>query len=59
MQDEKRAGRIISRMVEVLKKPLTVKTRIGWNKDNINVIWIWQRSQKIPVPVQLRYMEGQ
>ncbi len=38
MQEEKRAGEIISRMVSVLDKPLTVKTRTGWNKDNLNVL---------------------
>lgn len=38
MQKEKRVGEIISRMVSVLEKPLTVKTRTGWNKDNLNVL---------------------
>jgi len=38
MQEEKRVGEIISRMVSVLEKPLTVKTRTGWNKDNLNVL---------------------
>jgi tRNA-dihydrouridine synthase B len=38
MQKEKLAGKIISSMVEALDKPLTVKTRIGWNRDNINAV---------------------
>ncbi|MFC2159126.1 tRNA dihydrouridine synthase DusB [Actinomycetota bacterium] len=42
MQDEKKVEDIVSKMAKVLKKPLTVKTRIGWNKDNINIIRIAQ-----------------
>ena len=42
MQDESKVEEIISKMARVLKKPLTVKTRIGWNRDNINVIRIAQ-----------------
>jgi len=38
MQEESRVGEIISSMVSVLDKPLTVKTRTGWNKDNLNVL---------------------
>ncbi len=38
MQDESRVGEIISGMASVLDKPLTVKTRTGWNKDNMNVL---------------------
>jgi len=38
LQDEKRAARIISRMVSAQKKPVTVKTRTGWNRDSINVL---------------------
>ena len=40
MQEEKKAGKIISRMASVLDKPLTVKTRIGWDKNSINVLKI-------------------
>ena len=42
MQDEKKVEDIVSKMAKVLKKPLTVKTRIGWNTDNINIIRIAQ-----------------
>lgn len=42
MQDESRVEDIVSKMAKVLKKPLTVKTRIGWNRDNINIIRIAQ-----------------
>jgi tRNA-dihydrouridine synthase B len=42
MQDEDRVEDIVSKMARVLKKPLTVKTRIGWNGDNINIIRIAQ-----------------
>ena len=42
MQDESRVEDIVLKMAKVLKKPLTVKTRIGWDRDNINVIRIAQ-----------------
>jgi len=42
MQDESRIEDIVLKMAKVLKKPLTIKTRIGWNRDNINVIRIAQ-----------------
>jgi nifR3 family TIM-barrel protein len=42
MQDESRVEDIVLKMAKVLKKPLTIKTRIGWNRDNINVIRIAQ-----------------
>jgi tRNA-dihydrouridine synthase B len=38
MQEEKLAGKIISRVVDAVDKPVTVKTRIGWNRDNINAV---------------------
>jgi tRNA-dihydrouridine synthase B len=38
MQEEKRAGSIISSMANALDTPLTVKTRIGWNRDKINAV---------------------
>lgn len=37
MQEETRVENILSKMVQVLKKPLTVKTRTGWDRNNINV----------------------
>ena len=42
MQEESRVEDILSKMVTMLKKPLTVKTRIGWDRNNINVIRIAQ-----------------
>ena len=42
MQEESRVEDILSKMVPMLKKPLTVKTRIGWDRNNINVIRIAQ-----------------
>jgi len=42
MQDERRVGKIVSKMAGVLNKPLTVKTRLGWNKENINIMRIAQ-----------------
>jgi tRNA-dihydrouridine synthase B len=38
MQEEKLAGKIISRVVDAADKPVTLKTRIGWNRDNINAV---------------------
>ncbi len=42
MQEEGRVEDIIFKMAGVLKKPLTVKTRIGWDRNNINVLRIAQ-----------------
>ncbi len=38
MQDEKLAGKMISRVVHAVDRPVTLKTRIGWNRDNINAV---------------------
>jgi tRNA-dihydrouridine synthase B len=38
INDEKRLGDIISTLVSVLNKPLTIKTRTGWDEDNINIL---------------------
>jgi tRNA-dihydrouridine synthase B len=46
MQEEELAGSIISSMADVLDKPLTVKTRIGWNRDNINAVNIARIAQE-------------
>jgi tRNA-dihydrouridine synthase B len=40
VNDEKKLGKIISMAASVLVKPLTIKTRTGWNKDSVNVISI-------------------
>jgi tRNA-dihydrouridine synthase B len=38
VQDEEKIKKIITRLSSVLKKPLTVKTRIGWDSNNINIL---------------------
>ncbi|HEY4695948.1 MAG TPA: tRNA dihydrouridine synthase DusB [Candidatus Hydromicrobium sp.] len=38
IQDEEKVKKIISRLSSVLKKPLTVKTRIGWDTGSINIL---------------------
>ncbi len=38
VQDEGKIKKIITRLSSVLRKPLTVKTRIGWDNNNINIL---------------------
>jgi len=38
MRDEDKVERLIKRVSAVLTKPLTVKTRIGWDRSNINIL---------------------
>ncbi|MBU2563467.1 MAG: tRNA dihydrouridine synthase DusB [Actinobacteria bacterium] len=38
VQDEAKIEKIITGLSSVLKKPLTVKTRIGWDSNNINIL---------------------
>jgi tRNA-dihydrouridine synthase B len=38
INNEKKLGDIISTVVSVLEKPLTIKTRTGWDENNINVM---------------------
>lgn len=38
MKDPKLAGKIVNAVKKASNKPVTVKTRIGWDEDNINVI---------------------
>jgi nifR3 family TIM-barrel protein len=38
IQDESRVEKIIRKVSPSIKKPLTIKTRIGWDRDNINII---------------------
>ncbi len=40
LQDEEKVGEIIRKVSSGIKKPLTVKIRIGWNKNNINAVSI-------------------
>jgi len=38
IQDEEKVEKIISRLSSALKKPLTIKTRIGWDAGSINIL---------------------
>lgn len=38
LQDESRIEKIIKKLSSAINKPLTVKTRIGWDRDNINIL---------------------
>jgi tRNA-dihydrouridine synthase B len=38
LQDEEKIKSIISRVTSAVKKPVTVKLRIGWDKNSINVL---------------------
>ncbi len=38
IQDKEKVKKIISKLSSVLKKPLTVKTRIGWDSESINIL---------------------
>ncbi len=37
LNDEIKIGKIISRISSKIKKPLTLKTRLGWDKNSINI----------------------
>jgi nifR3 family TIM-barrel protein len=38
LSTEENIASIVGKVVEVIKKPLTVKTRIGWDSNNINIL---------------------
>ncbi|MBL7124377.1 MAG: tRNA-dihydrouridine synthase, partial [Actinobacteria bacterium] len=38
LKDQKKVEKIILKVVKAVKKPVSVKVRIGWNRDNINII---------------------
>ncbi len=38
LQDEKKIEKTVSKLASVLKKPFTIKTRIGWDKNSINIL---------------------
>lgn len=38
VQDEEKIKEIVTRLSSVLRKPLTIKTRIGWDNNNINIL---------------------
>lgn len=40
LKDKAMIAKIISRLVRVLKKPLTIKTRLGWDQNSINILEI-------------------
>ncbi len=40
IQDEDKVEKMIKKLSSILKKPLTIKTRIGWDKNSINILSI-------------------
>lgn len=40
MQDEAKVQKILTKVVEAVKIPVTLKTRLGWNDENLNVLKI-------------------
>ncbi len=38
LNEEENIGRIVKEVVGSIKKPLTVKTRIGWDKNSLNIL---------------------
>jgi tRNA-dihydrouridine synthase B len=38
LKDESRIEKIIKRLSSTLKKPVTLKTRIGWDRESINIL---------------------
>jgi len=38
MRDEDKVEKIVKKLSMVLKKPLTIKTRIGWDRNSINIL---------------------
>jgi tRNA-dihydrouridine synthase B len=40
LNSEANLGKIVEKIVCRIKKPLTVKTRIGWDKNNINIMHV-------------------
>ncbi len=40
LRDKDMIAKIISKVVSVLKKPLTIKTRLGWDHNSINILEI-------------------
>jgi tRNA-dihydrouridine synthase B len=40
MQDEVKIEKILAELSSLLKKPFTIKTRTGWDRDNINILKI-------------------
>jgi tRNA-dihydrouridine synthase B len=40
LNEPQKIGRIVRKLKEIIKKPVTVKLRIGWDENNINVLEI-------------------
>jgi len=49
MKDVDKAVDIVKNIIENVKKPVTVKMRIGWNKENINCIELAQKLEAVGV----------
>ena len=49
MKDESLAGRIMEAVVKAVKIPVTMKTRLGWNRDNLNAPTIAKIAQDVGV----------
>ena len=40
LNEPQKIGRIVRKLKEIIKKPVTVKLRIGWDENNVNVLEI-------------------
>jgi nifR3 family TIM-barrel protein len=49
MQDVDKAVDIVKNIIENVKKPVTVKMRTGWNKENINCVELAQKLEAVGV----------
>jgi len=49
LQDENQVRNIISAVICNIKKPVTIKTRIGWDKSNINIVRIAKLAESLGV----------
>ena len=49
MQDEKLAQNIMAAVVKAVPVPVTMKTRLGWNKDHLNAPSLARRAQDVGV----------
>lgn len=49
MKDEDLAVEIVSKIIEVVKKPVTVKMRLGWDKSHQNYLSLAKKLEKVGV----------
>ncbi|GAB1348508.1 hypothetical protein MASR1M107_07200 [Ignavibacteriales bacterium] len=49
LKDPENMQRLVKSVVEAVKLPVTVKTRIGWDHDNINILEIAKRLEDVGV----------